>query len=182
VTSRGTMGLVAVLAALVLALWALAPPADAPKTPHGAPLLAPDAWPSVVEIHTPGADHRFERQGGRWRTASTGPDPGAIAALLDTLRTLRPLLVVDAAPAKPARFGFGPDAVRLVARSGASVDLDLDVGARNPAWTGVYVRRHGTQPIVMTGALLTWELEKVLTPIATENTLTRRHETREPSE
>jgi hypothetical protein len=37
----------------------------------------------------------------------------------------------------------------------------IEVGAMNPAETGVYVRRSGQRPILLIGALLRWELEKV---------------------
>jgi hypothetical protein len=181
VTARGTVALVAVFTALLATLWWSEHPADETTVPREAPLLAPTGPPTAVEIRLPDATHRFENVGQRWRAAGAGADPDAVPALLDALTTLTPLLIVDAAPDDPERFGLGPDAVRLLAWSGQSVVLDLDVGARNPAWTGVYVRRHGTRPIVMTGALLTWEIAKVLTPIAGGNTLTKRRESREPS-
>jgi len=181
VTTRGTVTLVAVFTALLATLWWSGRPADESTIPSDPPLLAPTGPPTAVEIRLPDVTHRFENVGERWRTADGGADPDAVPALLDALTTLTPLLVVDVAPDDPERFGLGPDAVRLLAWSGRSVVLDLDVGTRNPAWTGVYVRRHGTRPIVMTGALLTWEIAKVLTPIAGGNTLTKRHESREPS-
>jgi hypothetical protein len=37
----------------------------------------------------------------------------------------------------------------------------LLVGARNPPATGVYVRVGADGPVVLTGALLLWDLEKV---------------------
>jgi len=181
VTWRSTTVLVAVLAALVLALRLDGRPPGRPAVPTHAPLLSAEDVPTTLEIRTAGATHRFERSDGRWRTTSAVADADAVPALLEALRTLAPLLVVDAAPEAPADFGLGSDAVRLVASSPRSVVLDLDVGARNPSRTGVYVRRHGTAPIEMTGSLLAWELGKVLSPIATGNALTRRHETREPS-
>jgi len=180
-TWRSTTALITVLAALVLVLWWNDRPPGIRPAPSAAPLLAPGDVPTIVEIQTADVTHRFERADGRWRTANAGGDPDAVPALLDALRTLAPLLVVDAAPATPADFGLGPDAVRLVASSEQAVMLDLDVGTRNPARTGVYVRHHGTAPIAMTGALLAWELGKVMAPIATGNALTKRHETREPS-
>jgi hypothetical protein len=37
----------------------------------------------------------------------------------------------------------------------------LLIGARNPPATGVYVRVGADGPVVLTGALLLWDLEKV---------------------
>jgi hypothetical protein len=179
VTWRSTAALGLVLAALGAALWwSERPPAP---SPGAVPLLDPTRALTAVEIRAAGTTRRFEHAGGRWSTAAGDPAPDGLAALVEALRMLPPVLVVDDAPAEPAEFGFGPDAVRLVAWSDATPALDLEVGARNPAWTGVYVRRHGERPIVMMGALLWWELAKVRGRSTTRTTLTKRHETREPS-
>lgn len=176
---RSTAALGLVLAALAAALWwSERPPAP---SPGAAPLLDPTRALTAVEIDAAGTTHRFERADGGWRTAGGDPAPDGLAALVEALRTLPPVLVVDDAPDEPAEFGFGPDAVRLVVWSDDARALDLEVGTRNPAWTGVYVRRHGEQSIVMMGALLWWELAKVRGRTTTHTTLTKRHEKREPS-
>lgn len=180
-TWRGTIGLAAVLAALAAALWWAERPA--PDRTPGAPaaLLASSAEITALEIRVAGATHRWDVARGRWRTASGDVAPAGVETLVEALQTISPLMVVDAAPTAPAEFGFGPDAVRLVVWAGETPLLDLDVGARNPAWTGVYVRRHGARAIEMVGALLAWELAKVLGPVAPASALTKRHETGEPS-
>ena len=52
------------------------------------------------------------------------------------------------------------DAVGRVANDTGTI-ADVEVGAMNPAGTGVYVRRYGEPPVLLVGALLRWELEKV---------------------
>src|SRR5262249_56495047 len=96
-----------------------------------------------------------DAEGGRWRG-------DVVADLVDSLGTIGPVMTVDPAPADPADYGFGPDAVRirLLAQDGRPL-LALDVGERNPAWTGLYARRTGSREVLLVGALLHWELEKL---------------------
>lgn len=180
-TWRGTIGLAAILAALAAALWWAEQPASDGRAAVGTALLAPESTVTALELHVAGATHGFEFAGRSWRTAQGDGAPARVEPLLDALRMLSPLLVVDAAPESPAEFGLGPDALRLVVWSGDIRLLDLDVGTRNPAWTGIYVRRHDARRVELVGALLAWELAKVLEPIAPANALTKRHETGEPS-
>jgi hypothetical protein len=39
--------------------------------------------------------------------------------------------------------------------------LQLEIGSRNPAWTGVYAAAHRCREIELVGALLHWEVEKL---------------------
>jgi hypothetical protein len=71
-------------------------------------------------------------------------------------------MVVDAEPVDEAGYGLGASAQRLlVTGADGRPLLALEVGERNPAWTGLYVRRKGEREVVMVGALLRWELEKL---------------------
>jgi hypothetical protein len=45
--------------------------------------------------------------------------------------------------------------------------LDLEVGAMNPSETAVYVRRMGHSPVLLVGALLHWELQKLRRVVST---------------
>lgn len=180
-TWRGTIGLGLVLGALAAALWWSAPSGPTAPAPSGPPLLSPHHEVSAVEIHAAGVGRRFELVDDGWSDRDGAAAPEGLTALLGALRTLSPVMVVDEDPDAPGEFGLGSDAVRLVAIAGDATVLDLDVGARNPAWTSVYVRRHGARAIEMVGALLLWELAKVLDPSATGKSLTKRRETREPS-
>jgi len=37
----------------------------------------------------------------------------------------------------------------------------MDIGNRNPAWTGSYARRAGRAEVLLVGAVLRWELDKL---------------------
>src|SRR5207247_1051853 len=89
------------------------------------------------------------------------PD-GAVTDLIAALGGLRPLTTVDADPATPGDYGLGPGARRLeLAGADGRPFLALELGERNPAWTGLYARRAGEPAVLLVGAVLGWELEKL---------------------
>lgn len=165
-TLRGTAGLVG--ACLVLAALAL----STRQSPHPAPRPVENAPPLLDRPAAEVARIDFVMRGRTLTTlrAETGwVDPagrpwrsGIAEALVDALHVLRPLFVVARKPARPEEYGLGPpaDRLRLLAADGA-VLLDLEVGARNPSWTGVYVRPAGSTPVLLVGAVLRWELSKL---------------------
>lgn len=163
---RGTVLLAAVLAVLVVYLERTAPdgapaPVEAVVEP---PLLRVDATQiarleldadgeRLTLVHTP--DGWADTAGHRW--------PSSVPAdLLDALTTLRPISVVDAMPNDVRDYRLGPDATRLrvIDRDDRPV-LALEIGGRNPAWTGLYARRDGDPGVFLVGALLQWEIDKL---------------------
>jgi hypothetical protein len=151
-TIRGTLMLAGVLALLCTYLFLTAPPVE-PVGDLARRLAPPLARASVVEIDDRGQIVRAERAGGAWSI-------DAVADLLTTLASIDVLTVIDPDPANPETFGFG-DALRLRVLDGTDLLLSLEVGAANPARTGVYVRREGQPAVLLVGALLRWELEKI---------------------
>jgi hypothetical protein len=166
-TPRGTALVLAVLAGLVGYLWLFelrprrtAAPADAGPPPL---LAVAPAEVARVELEEHGTRLTAVRdgegwadpRGRRWRAS-------AVSDLVDTLGSLRPVMVVDPEPAKPGDYGLGPAARRLElsGRDGRPV-LALELGERNPAWTGIYARRAGRPEVMLIGGLLSWELEKL---------------------
>lgn len=151
-TVRGTVGLAAVLALLVAYLVATPPPIG-PESDVSTLLAPPLDGATLVEIVQGGRTTTFVRREGRWSVP-------AVPDLLTALASLRVLAVIDAGT-DPESYGFGADALRLrVAADGREL-VALDVGAMNPAETGLYVRRAGQRPVLLIGALLRWELEKL---------------------
>jgi hypothetical protein len=163
--ARGTGVLLVVLTVLAGWLWLVeGRPRPRDGASEGPPLLA----------GAPGAVARVElsegetplvalRRDERWVDPAGRPWPdGAVADLLETLRALRPVMVVDSRPDDPGDYGFASGASRLELRdaTGASL-LALQLGERNPAWTGLYVRFEGRPEVVLVGAILRWELEKL---------------------
>src|SRR3989442_1562213 len=65
-------------------------------------------------------------------------------------------------PATPGDYGLGPGGRRLgLAAADGRPLLALELGERNPAWTGLYARRAGEPAVLLVGGVLAWELEKV---------------------
>jgi hypothetical protein len=151
-TIRGTLGLAVLLALLVAYLVATPPPAG-PERDATALLTPPLDGATRIEIAQAGRVTELVRRDGRWNV------PG-VPDLLDALASLRVLAVIDPGT-DPASYGFGADAMRLRVSAEGRELVAIEVGAMNPAETGVYVRRSTQRPVLLIGALLRWELEKV---------------------
>jgi hypothetical protein len=183
-TVRGTLGLFALLVVLLGLVWLGergAPPPGAPVV-DAPPLLA--ALPADVtrlEWTSDGTRLTMVRTPGGWTDAAGRPwRSNAPGDLLDALTTLRPVAVVSVDPTTLGEYGLGADASRLeVLGADQRPLLRLDLGRRNPAWTGVYVRREDTPEVLLVGALLHWELRKVRDAVPIPETLTTVEETGE---
>ena len=152
-TTRGTVGLALTFAALVAYLVLTRQPATPPRRNDLRLAPALDAA-TAVEIVRPAGTVRLERSGPTW-------SDDRAADLLDALDSLTILTVIDESPRDPELYGFGADAVRLRVLADSRELMSLEIGAMNPAGTGVYVRRAGETRILLTGSLLHWDLEKL---------------------
>jgi hypothetical protein len=174
-TVRGTGALVALLVALGGYLVLVEHPRASARPPAPAPLLVePASAVARVELADGERAIAILRRGDAWVDADGRTCDGA-ADLVDALRMLSPLSVVDGAPAAPDDYGLGAGArhLRLVATDGRPL-LALDVGNRNPASTALYVRRDGAPEVLLVGAQLAWELDKLdNATINARNRLTR---------
>jgi len=150
VTARGTFTLAVTFAVLAAYLALSRAPAREPAA-AAALLTQPEATISRVEL---GREVSVERRGSAWSVPQAED-------LVAALGTLRPLAVVDDAPNDLPAYGLGADASRLRVLSGTRVLLDLELGAPNPAGTGMYVRQSGQGQVLLVGSLLRWELEKL---------------------
>jgi hypothetical protein len=159
-TVRGTLALLGLFA--VLAAYVILVPAPTPHRPLAAPLLAePVERVSALEIAWPDRRLRATRRGDRWQTDGGAPvAPGMVEDLLATLSTLRPTETLPAGEGT-ADYGLAPPAASLLLSAGGASVLRLEIGGRNPAWTGIYVRTTGDANVQLVGALLHWELEKL---------------------
>lgn len=163
-TTRGTLVLLGILA--VVGTWLaleLAPPRTV-SLPGSEPLLATRPGEVVaVELSSPAERLAAVRHDDGWRDAAGRRWPPApVTDVVDTLAGLRPVMVVDPNPPDAWEYGLSPDAtrLRLAGRDGTTL-LDLELGAPNPAGTGFYARRSGHPEVLLVGAILTWELEKL---------------------
>lgn len=166
-TMRGTFGLIAVAAALLIVVLGdrrpLIPERPLP-TPEGMPLLDVSAdrvarleWERGPErltlVHTPAG----------WYDAAGHPWPGDVVDVaIDALVSLRPRSVVEGEHADLEEYGLAASTERLRVLDGTGRELlAMDIGNRNPAWTGNYARRDGRDEVLLVGSLLRWELDKL---------------------
>jgi hypothetical protein len=163
VTARGTvllcLGLTGLVGTVALdSRHRVVPEAEQPPV-----LLASPEAVARIEIDEPRGRLAAVRTATGWTDETGRPWPReAPADLLGTLSTLRPIMVVDPAPDRPAEYGLGPGAEQLrVSAADGTPLLVLEVGERNPSWTGLYARRPDRPEVVLVGALLRWEIEKV---------------------
>jgi hypothetical protein len=95
---------------------------------------------------------------------SNGEHGDAVDQYLDSLANQAVILRLDALQEGEdlKDFGLSPPraVIEIYPRNGAPIILNL--GRPNPASTGVYARVGKSGPIVLTGAIAVWELDKVL--------------------
>ena len=166
-TVRGTVLLVLLATVLASFTWlGQAPivPRPAAPVPVEPPLI--DAQPRQVArlewergadrltlVHTP--EGWVDAAGQRWPS-------DVVDVAIDALTSLHPRTVAQAEGADLAEYGLAPAVERLRVLDDTGHELiALDIGNRNPAWTGVYARRAGTADVLLVGSLLRWELEKL---------------------
>jgi hypothetical protein len=167
VNVRVTLALGVVLVALVTYLRFTAPsdgPTTTTETIVEPPLLRVDtAQVSRLELDAGGQRLTLVQTPDGWADATGRRWPSSVPTdLLDALTTLRPIAMVDPMPSDIRDYRLGPDATRLrVIDRADHLVLGLEIGGRNPAWTGLYARRDGDPGVVLIGALLQWELDKL---------------------
>jgi hypothetical protein len=169
VTARGTILLLGILLVLVGYIWIaeVQPRRRVPvreDTGTSAPLLAdPPGAVARVALEERGARLTAVRQERAWVDEEGRPWSGdAVSGLVTALGSLRPVMVVERDPVEPGEYGLGPDAVRLeISAEGGQRLLALELGEQNPSNTGVYARIGERREVVLVGALLRWELDKL---------------------
>ena len=160
-TVRGTLGLLGLFAALALYLLVVAPPPERPPPLEDPLLSVPAEQVTRLEVRWPDGHLEARRVDGVWRVDGEGGVASeAIDDLLAVLATLRPTTIL-ARDVAAGDYGLGPAATSLTLSANGATVLHLLVGNRNPALTGVYVQRTGSDELWLVGALLHWELEKL---------------------
>ena len=166
VTLRGTFLLGTVLVALAGYLWlGDSRPGTARRVAAEAPALLAVPTTQVARLELEAEDRTVSavRAAHGWTDANGRPWSGdAVGDVVEELGSLRPVMVVDPEPSNPADYGLGAGAVhlRLLGADGRSLTA-LELGERNPAWTGLYARVGGAREVVLIGAVLHWELQKL---------------------
>jgi len=162
-TWSGTARLAAVLAALIAVTWLVERAADRPAAGQAPLLVAPPERAHRIEFEEPAGRLTVVRGAAGWSDANGRPwRSDAPDDLLLALGGLRPTALDVPADTPDEEWGFGAAAMRLrVLDDRGGPMLALEIGRRNPAWTGRYARRAGAPGVLLVGALLDWELDKL---------------------
>ena len=151
------------VAVVVIVLPGLAPPA---LTPAGEPLVVLD--PATVHqidvVPRDGSSYSFRRENGAWflvRGEERLEVPSdRLDGFVKSAATLTRLVVMSEPEMNLAEFGLDPPRARVTLRGGNEVTLAL--GDRNPPLTALYVQVLPKANIVLVGAVLLWEFDKLV--------------------
>jgi hypothetical protein len=138
----------------------LAPPVPTPPARGFHSLLIFDPGEIVgITIRRGNEETHLRRDGATW-SGVTPPD--AADDFLENVRDLSEILVLDVPAAELADHGLDPPRIQVTLERRAAPPLSLRVGNHNPPATGVYVQTSEKKQVILTGALLLWEVEKLV--------------------
>jgi hypothetical protein len=161
---------IAVLAAIaallgVIVVVTVVPHAFAPPKRPGEPFLHfdPKRVRRIDVAPREGAPYSFARKDGGWTMSGRG-DASEVPAdrldgFLETLAGLTRLVVIDEPGQNPADFGLAPP--RALVTLHGDGDVAIAIGDRNPPLTALYVQVLPRTNIVLVGAVLLWEFNKL---------------------
>ncbi len=110
-----------------------------------------------VRLNQQGVVREAQRAAASW----SGGAAGVVGDFLHNLSTLGVLMDISADAAGLRDYGLQPPQSILEIRlRDRSAPLILQIGDRNPATTGVYVRIGENGPVVLAGALVAWEFDR----------------------
>ena len=101
---------------------------------------------------------RAERTADGWSGAGRATD---MNDFLHDLSDLAEIMPIELGPDTLRDHGLDPPQGSVELTRAGQPPVLLLIGLRNPPATGVYVRVGADGPVVLTGALLLWDLEKV---------------------
>jgi hypothetical protein len=172
VTPRATAGWIAAAAVCLVVVWVdtlltggrPVLPERPSATPNTPPLLdVPPGSVTRVEWSSDSDRLTLVRTSKGWNDAAGHPWPADVVdSVLASLASLHPHTVLAGETADLAEYGLAPARGRLLLSDAGGVTLfAMEVGDRNPAWTGYYARREGRDEVMLVGALLRRELDKL---------------------
>ena len=166
---RQLLGMAVLAAALGAFVFAVAlPRIEAPKkVTEARPLIdLPPADFSAIEIERGRKDFRLVRNEGAWdieeadRTAPVPDD--RVEEFLASFAELPPLVEIGTSADVPlADFGLAPARDRVTLHRTNGEEIQLRIGGRNPPLTGVYVEIMPGGQVVLVGAVLLLEIDKL---------------------
>lgn len=102
---------------------------------------------------------RLTRTDDGWEGTS---HPGAVDDFLRSLQDLAQIMVVGPEGGTPRDYGLDPPAAVVHLERAGDAPIELRLGSPNPTSTGVYAQIGAAGPVVVTGALAQWELDKIV--------------------
>lgn len=164
---RRLLVLAAVAAGLAVLVAVTVLPGLAPPLPERSGELLVEFDPAAVrrvEIQPrEGEPYAFERRGDAWllegRSEAQEVPADRLDGFLDTLAGMTRLVVISEPDIDPAEFGLDPPRARILLRDGKEVPIAI--GDRNPPLTALYVQVLPGTNIVLVGAVLFWEFDKL---------------------
>jgi hypothetical protein len=134
-------------------------PREVPPGEQVKRLLAFDpATVTAVTVRRGDQQWRAERSGAGWSGAGRATD---MDDFLHDLAELAEIMPIEVGADTLRDHGLDPPQGSVELRRAGEPPLLLLIGLRNPPATGVYVRLGADGPVVLTGALLLWDLEKL---------------------
>jgi hypothetical protein len=110
-----------------------------------------------------GGPYSFARKDGGWVIKLPGGESEVpsdrLDGFLETLAGLTRLVVIDEPDVSRAEFGLDP--ARAVVTMRGDKEIALAIGDRNPPLTALYVQVLPKANIVLVGAVLLWEFDKL---------------------
>lgn len=112
-----------------------------------------------VELTDEGVVVRVDRPASGWKDAEVAD---AMIDFIGTIGRLGEIQRIQAESAALGDYGLAPARRKIRVERDAGEALELQLGDRNPAGTGLYVRRASGGDVILAGALVEWEFEKLL--------------------
>jgi hypothetical protein len=113
---------------------------------------------TTVTVRRGSQQWQAERTADGWSGAGRATD---MDDFLHDLGELAVILPIEVGPDTLRDHGLEPPQASIALTRASAAPITVLIGARNPPATGVYVRVGNDGPVVLTGALLLWDLEKV---------------------
>lgn len=113
---------------------------------------------TAVRLRWGDVNVRLQRDSGGWQGVAR---PQAIDDFVRNVSELAEIMPLDIEPAERHEYGLDPPAGLVEVERAGQPPITLFVGSHNPSSTGAYVQVGRDGPVVLTGAIALWELEKV---------------------
>lgn len=101
---------------------------------------------------------RLARSAASW---TGSPDPARATDFLHAVLDLAEILPIESGPSDLADLGLAPPRAVITLQGKRGPLAELLVGNRNPAATGIYVQIGKGGRVVLSGAVLEWEIDKL---------------------